>query len=473
MDNSSQDESFNVKVIKAVESKTSWFDSTMLVQVQDRYRNHLVFIKNMFDLLQKRSLVIPDPYKNERKILKVTCPDESPFNENDRAQQLGIRLNDYETMLDYICNYMKFSVDQLTTDKIKALLEFNNSFAWANLTASSNRINTRALGIALSELKNSGMGMAVGMLFDGLGNTAHEIEGINKVLKALGNFHRERYKAEVRRSIISDRRFDSSAMNDSNSLMTEIKRLLPICMPSRPVYQDLIQEIVDEETALAKEELRNKLLSRLHVEEKAATSKAPSVDTHEIIMNGVRFIGSLAEQYNIVQQKIIVNHDILQSESNGFKDKLMKLFRRIFGLADPQVEYQVAVTERGNEQRKEIINYNKFMESLVKRITYYGSLTEKNHPNYQKMNSQKDDFIFNFVANQLTENGRLHIRLTALDEFFKAAATPADRARIKGIKMELTTLKNILAKINQCKGEYAAYVEEAEQMKKLGIKDNE
>ena len=215
------------------------------------------------------------------------------------------------------------------------------------------------------------------------------------------------------------------------------------------------------------------MLKRLYVEDKTETAKAPTVDTHEIIMSAIRFIGSLAEQYNVVQQKIIVNHDILQSESNGFKDKLMKLIRKIFGLAEPQVEYVVSVTERGKEARKETINYSKFMENLVKRITYYGSLTEKNSPNYQRMNSQKDDFIFNFVSNQLTENGRLHIKLTALDDFFKATATPADRARIKGIKMELTTLKNILAKVNQCKGEYAAYVEEAEQMKKLGIKDNE
>ncbi|MBR1911542.1 MAG: hypothetical protein IJ828_04210 [Treponema sp.] len=473
MDNANQEESFNATVIKAIENKTAWFDSTQLVHVQDRYRNHLVFIKNMFDLLQKRSLVIPDPYKNERQISKVTCPDESPFNDNDRAQQLGIRLNDYETMLDYICNYMKFSVDQLTTDKIKKLLEFNNSFVWSNLTASSSRVNTRALGIALSELKNSGLGMAVGMLFDGLENTAHEMEDINKALKSLGNFHRERYKGEIRKNIIADKRFDSSALNDGSALAAEIKRLLPICMPKKPVYQELIQEIVDEETAISKEELRKKLLKRLHVEDKTKEAKAPAVDTHEIIMSAIRFLGSLAEQYNVVQQKIVVNHDILQSESNGFKDKLMKLIRRIFGLADPQVEYQVSVTERGGEQRKEIINYSKFMENLAKRITYYGTLTEKNSPNYQKMNSQKDDFIFNFVSNQLTENGRLHIKLTALDDFFKATAIPADRARIKGIKMELTTLKNILAKINQCKGEYAAYVEEAEQMKKLGIKDNE
>ena len=35
--------------------------------------------------------------------------------------------------------------------------------------------------------------------------------------------------------------------------------------------------------------------------------------------------------------------------------------------------------------------------------------------------------------------------------------------------MELTTLKNIQVKANQRRAEYLAYVEEKEQMKKLGI----
>lgn len=473
MGDANQSENFNAKVIKAVENKTAWFDSTLLVKIQDDYRNHLIFVKNMFDMLQKRSLVIPDPYKNERKISKVTCPDETPFNENEKAQQLGIRLNDYEMMVDYICNYMKFSVDALTTDKIKKLLEFNNSFTWNNLSPSSNRVNTRALGSALTELKNSGLGMAVNMLFDSITNTAKEMESINKGLKSLGNFQRERYKGDVRKFVMEDSKFNKSVMTDANALSEEIKRLFHECLPKKQLYPELIQEIVDEETSSVKNDLQQKLMKRLQVAEKESKEQKVEVDTHEILMNAIRFIGSLAEQYNVVQQKIVVNHDILQAENNTVKEKIMRFIRRVFGMAEPQVEYQVMMNERGNEQRKEIINYNSFMENLVKRITYYGTLTERTSPNYQRMNSQKDDFIFSFVSNQVTENGRLHLKLSALDDFFKATAAPANRSRIKGIKMELTTIKNILSKVNQCRSEYAAYAEEAEQMKKLGMKDNE
>ena len=39
--------------------------------------------------------------------------------------------------------------------------------------------------------------------------------------------------------------------------------------------------------------------------------------------------------------------------------------------------------------------------------------------------------------------------------------------------METTAIKNTMVKTNQRKAEYAAYVEEQSQMKKLGILDEE
>ena len=40
---------------------------------------------------------------------------------------------------------------------------------------------------------------------------------------------------------------------------------------------------------------------------------------------------------------------------------------------------------------------------------------------------------------------------------------------MKGIKMELTTIRNAVIRANQCKAEYNASVEEYAQMKELGI----
>ena len=57
----------------------------------------------------------------------------------------------------------------------------------------------------------------------------------------------------------------------------------------------------------------------------------------------------------------------------------------------------------------------------------------------------------------------------ALDEYFKNNVNPLERSKIRGITMELTTIRNIIVKSNQIRAEYVAYAEEQEQMRKLGI----
>ena len=64
----------------------------------------------------------------------------------------------------------------------------------------------------------------------------------------------------------------------------------------------------------------------------------------------------------------------------------------------------------------------------------------------------------------------IHRRAQALDTYFKSKATRDDRRKLRGIKIELTTIRNSIVKANQLKHEYTAKKEELEQMKRLGIK---
>ncbi len=467
---SAENEDFNTIVVKAVDDKTAWFNGTVLPKIQEGYRNHLIFIKNLTNALQRRSLITPDPYKNDKKITDVAPIEEQAFNDSERATQLGIRLGQYENMVDFICTYVKFAVEQLPTAKIKRLVDFNNSFSWGALTPNSARQNTKALGSALMELKTTtqGGGVAMGMLFESVSKTAKDMEEMSRDLKAIGAFQKERYKGEIRKAIVA--KLSPETRGNASALMDEIKKQMPTALPRRPFSAEIIEEIIKEETAPNKEELQKKLLQHLKVQELPTEKEEETVNVHAIIMSAVLSLGSMTDQYNIVMGKIITNHDILASEDKGFKQKLASLFRRIFGLAEPPVEYEVIINKKGSDDKtREIINYTSFMAAFVKRVKFYTTLSSEDSPNYQKMNSQSDDFVFNWVNKQLTENGRLQVLLGALDEYFKQNTSGANRAKIKGIKMELTTLKNALVKVNQLRSEYASYVEEAEQMRKLGI----
>ena len=80
-----------------------------------------------------------------------------------------------------------------------------------------------------------------------------------------------------------------------------------------------------------------------------------------------------------------------------------------------------------------------------------------------------DDKIVEFIAKNLSECQKLLVTLSALDDYFKETVTPLSRSKIKGIKMEISSLKNTIIKTNQRKAEYSSLIEEQRQMQKLGL----
>jgi hypothetical protein len=81
-----------------------------------------------------------------------------------------------------------------------------------------------------------------------------------------------------------------------------------------------------------------------------------------------------------------------------------------------------------------------------------------------------EDQIIAWLEKNIREVQSVHKTLTALDEYFKTEASRDERDRIKGIKPELSTIKNSILRANQMRHEYSAQKEEEEQMKRLGIK---
>ena len=468
MDTSNED--FNSKVIAAVEAKTQWFDTFLLPKTQEAYRLHITCVNNLFDALVKKSLITPDPYKKDKKISSVVPPDDSPFNDSDRSQQLGIRFSDYQSMLDFICNYMKFSVDQLNLDKIHKLTALNNTFNWSNLTPNSSKVNTRSLATCVNDLKPGAQPLQMAMLTDSLSKAKSSIAEINANLKALADFLRERYKADIRKNVIGNKSFDQSKMTDPAALQAEIKRLFAQGMPRRTFSAELVDEIVAEETSPTKVKLQNELLDKLQIAQQKASSKQNEVDTHEMLVEAIRFVATMYEQYDNIIEKINNNNTVLQSGHNSFKDKFLRLLRKMFGISEPEVEYNITIVDHTTEQKhKEKLNYTEFVANLTKRSKYYSTIAVKHTPGFNRINAQQDAALLDFLNKQMAENSRLQVVLGALDEFFKANVDTLERSKIKGIKVELATLKNILIKANQYRAEYTSLVEEKEQMKKLGI----
>jgi hypothetical protein len=91
---------------------------------------------------------------------------------------------------------------------------------------------------------------------------------------------------------------------------------------------------------------------------------------------------------------------------------------------------------------------------------------------YKKIESASEDTALIFLNKQVSECQQFYSLINALDEHFKKYVDIMYRNKIKGLKIDLTSLRNAIINVNKKRGDYVSNKEEIEQMKKLGIKDD-
>ena len=462
---------FTETLIQALDAKAQWYDSEELPRILENYRLMHACVKVIYEFLIKKALISPDPYKLDKKISDIKAPENTPFAENERSVVIDQRFSDYESTLDFLCNYYKFSVSQLSLGNIKKLVELNNSIVWNSFSANSNNINTRVLASLVFSGRQGSDGLTSSMLTDNLSKASHALSDINSALKEYTEFQKEWYKGNVRRQVMTSQNFDANkAFSDHASELQQIKRNFAAGMGKAPFYSELIEEIIQEDQGEKKEELRQKVLAKLNIEKETKKKVEKKVDTKAMIMKAVQVLGSTPPQLAQIVQKIQENHDVLESEHNSFMDKLKRSLRKAFGIQEKPLFYTVSIVDQGTgSKRNEKIAYQNFMTDLTTKSRRYAAISQTNSPGYQKLLSMPEEKIAEFVTTQITECNKLMAILGGLDDFFKGSASIMNKSKIKGLKIDITTLKNSIVKANQLRVEYTSFMEEEMQMKQLGI----
>ncbi|WP_296325745.1 hypothetical protein [Treponema sp. UBA3813] len=462
---------FTETLLQALDEKAQWYDNTELPQILDNYRLLHTCVKVIFDFLVKKALITPDPYKLDKKISDIKAPDSGQFVENERSVIIGQRFSDYESTLDFLCNYYKFSVSQLSIGNIKKLIDLNNSITWNSFSANSNKINTRVLATMIFSARQNSDALTASMLNDNLSKASHALTDINSALKEYTDFQKEWYKGQIRKNVIMSPSFDANkALSDHASEMQQIKKNFAAGMGKIPFYNELIEEIIQEDQGEKKADLQQKLLAKLNIKKEESKKAEKRIDTKALIMGALQVLGATPPQLGGIAQKIQDNHDILESEHNTFMDKLKRALRKAFGLEEKPLYYTITITDQTTgAKRTERINYQTFITDLATKARRFASVAQTNSPGYKKIASMPEEKIAEFVAAQIMDCNKLMVLLGALDDFFKTTASPMNKSKIKGLKIDITTLKNSVVKANQLRVEYTSYIEEEEQMKKLGI----
>ena len=470
-----EEDNFVKELQAALNKKQEWYNTECLQNLLAQYRLMHTCVKTLYDNFVKKSLVIPDPYRLDQKISDIIVPEVTPFAESENAKVFGERFSNYETMLDYICTYFRFSMENFTIQTVKKLIDFNNVFDWENLSTNSAKANTRALASSVASAKNGAPNVIQSMINDSVSKCSQASSVIGRMLNELGIFQRELYKGGLRRDLFDHPDFDKAkAAESGDAELAEIKRLYTKVTGKKNFYNDLVNEIIEEDHAPDKEKRRAAVLDRVAIKGtvKVEAKKAAGPDTKEMLMQSVLAVGATAPTLMQLHSKLAENFDLLYMRKSTFFNKLIAALKKAFHIAEKERVCTVPVKDaKTGAEHTQKIKVNEFLADISRKERVYNGIGNKG-PEFAKISSANEDAILSFVNKQISELQSEFVIMNSLDAYFKSEVEAEFKARVKGMQIELSALRNSIINANKKRAEYASFKEENEQMRKLGISDN-
>ena len=452
-----------------LETKRNEFNTKILPKVQENYNIQISALHAIRSTLLKKRVIHDDPYKYDSKMTEVEIPSKENFADSEKASVIGTRLAHYETMLEFVSNYYQFNTEFLTPKRISLLLELNSTFIWSDFTNTSTHTNTRAIADIINNLFKGPDQLSNSLLRDSVAHMGKSEVYINTQLKSLSLFYREEYKLLIRREIMPSVKVSKTDCSNPANILREIKKIFSIKMKKKPFYTDLIVEIIREDYGEDSSILQQEILSKLEIKEKQDSFSPQKVNNRPILISGLKILSNSAPHLKAALEKIKSNQEMVYKAENTVFKKIAQIFRQALKLEPPEKQITIIITDNITQNtKKQTINYSVFEKEVLQKISLFQSILMSNSAVNQKIKTMPDEFLFNSLTKYISDSNEILKQLGGLDEFYKNVK-PELRSKIRGIKIEITTITNSVIKANQCRAEYQALSDEVNQMKRLGV----
>jgi hypothetical protein len=458
------DNDFLTRLKEALDARKDWFDRVELPKLKEEFRGFHSAVSSLYALFSKKGLIIEDPYKNETKSGDLEVPPVEPMSDVNKRDILGRQLSALDNELDFLVNFYDFSVPSFTQEKLKIIVALVKYVDWLHLTPDGINVTTQAISEIVSSIRHGKNDpISTQILSDSLAMLASTTKTVINTLKLLSDYNRELYKYNLRVNI-------TSSMSAAEATVSNIKKKLGGGKNVMPFYAELVDEVIKEDYSADSKSLQEAVLQQLSAEMGPAkkSAKAP-LSFKPILIEGLNCIGSAGAIITELLEKINENHDLLENQKKGIWTKIKKLFAQISNRDEEPTIYELEHIDpvKGVPVR-ENLNFNNFCVTLGKKITILNAITQRGSA-VKKLEGMSEDQLIELLQRNLKDIQNFHKILNGLDDYFKNAANKNTRPKIKGIKPELSALKNTLTKANEKLQDYNAKKEETEQFKKLGI----
>jgi hypothetical protein len=442
-------------------ARKDWLEKTEIVKLKDELRVYQISFASLYNIYLKKKVIDEDPYKQDTKINEIEVPEAGVMPEARKTEQLSIRLSNFDNQLDYLVNFYQLSVDYLNLDRIKRIVGLIRYIDWVSLTPDSQSPMTKMVAEITSHAKTGVDPLTLSIIGESLSKLSKTTASSMNILKDLNIYYRETYKLNVRQSVTKD-------MSAGEASLEHIKKKMHTEMPGSPFYKELIDEIIKEDYSESSMDLRDTVLNTLRVVDNTKQKAQKAVVNYKaILLDGIVVIGGATKSITEIIAKLQDNQAVLESRKKTFFEAVKELIRQITNAEPEEVIYNVeSLDATKGIPVKERVNFHQFMDELDKKNKILASFVHG--PAYNKLSNMTEEQVIGYLEKNVKDVQTYHRILTSLDDFFKANVQPEARNKIKGIKPELSQLKNTFIKANQLRYEYSAQMEADEQMKRLG-----
>ena len=167
-------------------------------------------------------------------------------------------------------------------------------------------------------------------------------------------------------------------------------------------------------------------------------------------------MAGFSTQIDAIANKILVNSNILKNQNKTVFSNLVDFLKRVLGLKDTPVEYKIKIKSEDNSfSRMENVVLEELQDYLHTKSRFYKDLGKKDSDSYQSLLTFPDSQLDEFIGKTMVDT-RHHLKiLMALDAFFKDSAEGENKHKIRGFKIENTTLVSMIFKVEKYRADYS------------------
>jgi hypothetical protein len=463
---------FAAQLASALEQRRAVVDRTEIPKLKELFRVFHTSFQGLHSIFLRKSMVQEDPYKDEQKVVDLVTPSDEPYMESERDMIIGARMDAYDNLMEYLDSYYEMRSDVLDFRQLKRLSDVVKFIHFERLTTSSPAPTTRGVAELVGKVRSANDSFANSIVSDALDQLSKKSKEIVALLKSIGSFKREEYKLMLREQVFSALSNPEQLQAEDEQSLKVIREQFKAAGCDGPFVPELASEVIAEDYGPQSDQLQQEALKRLNATASKPKRQKPKESLRDILISAVRALAAASRPFDTIVDRMRANQELLKSQKRSFGQRFREWIDKMSNKGAAEVIYNVEfVDETSGTKHNETIAFESFMETLGKKSRLYGAFLAKSGSTWEKIQHASDEQLYNYATKELGDCHLIHRRAQALDVHIKSEAPQDVRQKMKGIKIELTGIKNATASANQLIHEYVAKKDEQEQMRKLGVDD--